>query len=228
MANSAQRPGPTDYIEINSDGDEKPVVEALVDVTEAAGASTEHLTDNIQPIVDHQTARASSLGECSRPCNAEQKSCILQQYFRTHTEKRQFPCTVCEKKFARPYNLRMHSRIHTRETPYSCHWCVARFARSDNPYRHIQRHEKHFKCENGSACFDSKPKSANMSHPWVTTQKSYCFRCMHETLEKNKNKQINSNKELVFSARHHLTMFLCIPHRSSYRPPDGVSVIKFG
>lgn len=43
MANSAQRPGPTDYIEINSDGDDKPVVEALVDVTEAAGASTEHL-----------------------------------------------------------------------------------------------------------------------------------------------------------------------------------------
>lgn len=59
-----------------------------------------------------------------------------------------YPCSLCEKKFTRPYNLKSHQRTHTNERPYACTICGKTFAREHDRKRHEDLHtgKKRYVC----------------------------------------------------------------------------------
>ncbi|KAI5954589.1 CRZ2 [Candida jiufengensis] len=60
-----------------------------------------------------------------------------------------FPCTLCDKVFQKPYNLKSHMKTHSTDKPFSCSYCTKTFARSHDKKRHEVLHQgiKNFKCE---------------------------------------------------------------------------------
>ncbi|ORZ18407.1 hypothetical protein BCR41DRAFT_286942, partial [Lobosporangium transversale] len=74
-----------------------------------------------------------------------------------------YKCSICEKTFSRPYNLRSHRATHAGIKPYECTYksetgelCNWRFARRHDLERHMSsRHafDKPFKCKGcGAEC----------------------------------------------------------------------------
>ncbi|KAI5962356.1 CRZ2 [Candida pseudojiufengensis] len=60
-----------------------------------------------------------------------------------------FPCTLCDKVFQKPYNLKSHMKTHSSDKPFPCSYCSKTFARSHDKKRHEVLHQgiKNFKCE---------------------------------------------------------------------------------
>uniref|UniRef100_A0A1I7VHD3 Zinc finger protein n=1 Tax=Loa loa TaxID=7209 RepID=A0A1I7VHD3_LOALO len=67
----------------------------------------------------------------------------------TRTGEKRFKCNICEKKFARKYDLFLHNRIHTGEKPFKCDICEKKFIRKRDLVVHNITHtgEKPFKCD---------------------------------------------------------------------------------
>uniref|UniRef100_A0A673WFU4 C2H2-type domain-containing protein n=1 Tax=Salmo trutta TaxID=8032 RepID=A0A673WFU4_SALTR len=47
----------------------------------------------------------------------------LRHHMVSHTRKRAFICTLCEKSFVSPSKLQVHQNVHTGEKPFSCAHC---------------------------------------------------------------------------------------------------------
>jgi len=60
----------------------------------------------------------------------------------THTGKKSFKCTWCEKELATKQSLERHIRTHTGEKPYKCTRCEKEFADSGNCKKHQDRCKK--------------------------------------------------------------------------------------
>nr|CAH7724011.1 unnamed protein product [Callosobruchus chinensis] len=53
-----------------------------------------------------------------------------------HKEAKPFCCTICEKRFKRKADLKVHLRTHSGERPYSCDTCARSFINLSNFRRH--------------------------------------------------------------------------------------------
>lgn len=52
-----------------------------------------------------------------------------------------FSCQICQRAFARKYDLHRHIRVHTGDKPYPCPCCKKAFARTDALKRHLRMEE---------------------------------------------------------------------------------------
>ncbi|XP_036343627.1 transcription factor grauzone-like [Rhagoletis pomonella] len=59
-----------------------------------------------------------------------------------HECERKFKCTMCEKAFKRPQDLREHTSVHTGKVLYVCPNCSMTFFSSANMYKHRQRRHR--------------------------------------------------------------------------------------
>ncbi|KAI0462165.1 hypothetical protein LJB42_004253 [Komagataella kurtzmanii] len=60
-----------------------------------------------------------------------------------------YACSLCSKRFTRPYNLKSHLRTHADERPFQCSICGKAFARSHDRKRHEDLHsgERKYCCK---------------------------------------------------------------------------------
>ncbi|XP_029440329.1 LOW QUALITY PROTEIN: zinc finger protein 850-like [Rhinatrema bivittatum] len=68
------------------------------------------------------------------------KAYNLQVHWKIHTGEKPYKCTECEKSFRQNSSLMSHHRIHTGERPYECAECDKSFRRKDNLKRHQRTH----------------------------------------------------------------------------------------
>ncbi|ALC40805.1 CG4707 [Drosophila busckii] len=64
---------------------------------------------------------------------------LKRHIYHNHQCERKFQCTMCEKAFKRPQDLREHTSTHTGEVLYTCPNCPQTFFSNANMYKHRQR-----------------------------------------------------------------------------------------
>ncbi|XP_037715326.1 transcription factor grauzone [Drosophila subpulchrella] len=64
---------------------------------------------------------------------------LRRHIYHNHECERKFKCTMCEKAFKRPQELKEHTSTHTGEVLYTCPNCPMTFFCSANMYKHRQR-----------------------------------------------------------------------------------------
>ncbi|PWY69684.1 hypothetical protein BO70DRAFT_144177 [Aspergillus heteromorphus CBS 117.55] len=103
---------------------------------------------------------------CHRPDEPFSQKSKLQGHFLTHSNYKNFKCTVCGKKFARQATLERHERSHRGEKPYKCPDCGKSFTDSSELKTHSRTHtgEKPFKCTYPGCNFQTGDSSNMSSH----------------------------------------------------------------
>jgi len=89
-------------------------------------------------------------------CHKQIVSKRLNEHIKSvHGNEKPFPCKQCDKRFAKPSELRNHTRTHTGERPFECNICGASFSYSHILTRHKRYHEgaKKFTCSVCSKSF---------------------------------------------------------------------------
>ncbi|KAG2415571.1 hypothetical protein HFD88_006762 [Aspergillus terreus] len=103
---------------------------------------------------------------CHRPDEPFSQKSKLQGHFLTHSNYKNFKCTVCGKMFARQATLERHERSHRGEKPYKCSECGKTFTDSSELKTHSRTHtgEKPFKCTFPGCNFQTGDSSNMSSH----------------------------------------------------------------
>ncbi|KAL3480266.1 hypothetical protein BJX99DRAFT_254856 [Aspergillus californicus] len=103
---------------------------------------------------------------CSRPGEPFSQKSKLQGHFLTHSNYKNFHCSVCGKLFARQATLERHERSHRGEKPYKCADCGKSFTDSSELKTHSRTHsgEKPFKCTYPGCNFQTGDSSNMSSH----------------------------------------------------------------
>ncbi|CAG8112522.1 unnamed protein product [Penicillium olsonii] len=106
---------------------------------------------------------------CHRPNEPFSQKSKLQGHFLTHSNYKNFSCTVCGKTFARQATLDRHERSHRGDKPYTCKHCGKSFTDSSELKTHSRTHtgEKPFKCT-WPGCNFTTGDSSNMSSHRLT------------------------------------------------------------
>ncbi|KAJ5086456.1 Zinc finger protein [Penicillium alfredii] len=115
---------------------------------------------------------------CHRPDEPFSQKSKLQGHFLTHSNYKNFKCSVCGKTFARQATLDRHERSHRGDKPYKCKMCGKSFTDSSELKTHSRTHsgEKPFKC-NYPGCNFETGDSSNMSSHRLThgERKHKCY-----------------------------------------------------
>ncbi|PLB43932.1 hypothetical protein P170DRAFT_65826 [Aspergillus steynii IBT 23096] len=103
---------------------------------------------------------------CHRPDEPFSQKSKLQGHFLTHSNYKNFRCSVCGKFFARQATLERHERSHRGEKPYKCSVCGKSFTDSSELKTHSRTHsgEKPFKCTYPGCNFQTGDSSNMSSH----------------------------------------------------------------
>ncbi|KAL1976990.1 hypothetical protein VTN31DRAFT_3272 [Thermomyces dupontii] len=134
----------------------------------SAGALQQHLVSaHLSPING-----AKGLGYycrwegCQRPNDPFSQKSKLQGHFLTHSNFKNFICSVCGKPFARQATLERHERSHRGEKPFKCTVCGKAFTDSSELKTHTRTHtgEKPFKCTFPGCDFQTGDSSNMSSH----------------------------------------------------------------
>ncbi|XP_037651808.1 zinc finger protein 2 homolog [Sebastes umbrosus] len=81
--------------------------------------------------------------------------------FNSHTGETYLNCSVCDKRFSRKADVKIHMRTHTGEKPCSCPVCKKSFTQNGSLQNHMRTHtgEKPFSC---SVCKKSFTQSGHL------------------------------------------------------------------
>ncbi|KAJ5131896.1 hypothetical protein N7448_006054 [Penicillium atrosanguineum] len=133
-----------------------------------AGALQDHLVASHMNTVDG--ARGNGYyccwEGCHRPDEPFSQKSKLQGHFLTHSNYKNFRCSVCGKSFARQATLDRHERSHRGDKPYRCKICAKTFTDSSELKTHSRTHsgEKPFKCTYPGCNFQTGDSSNMSSH----------------------------------------------------------------
>ncbi|KAJ5794196.1 hypothetical protein N7457_000795 [Penicillium paradoxum] len=135
------------------------------------GALQEHLIVNHMNTVNGAKGNGyyCCWGGCHRPDEPFSQKSKLQGHFLTHSNYKNFSCSVCGKAFARQATLDRHERSHRGDKPYNCKHCGKSFTDSSELKTHSRTHtgEKPFKCT-WPGCNFTTGDSSNMSSHRLT------------------------------------------------------------
>ncbi|KAI9376747.1 hypothetical protein BJX61DRAFT_214 [Aspergillus egyptiacus] len=122
---------------------------------------------------------------CNRPGEPFSQKSKLQGHFLTHSNYKNFQCTVCGKLFARQATLERHERSHRGEKPYKCTECGKSFTDSSELKTHSRTHtgEKPFKCTFPGCDFQTGDSSNMSSHRLTHGERRH--RCQHPGCNKS-------------------------------------------
>ncbi|OJJ49654.1 hypothetical protein ASPZODRAFT_128145 [Penicilliopsis zonata CBS 506.65] len=133
-----------------------------------AGALQDHLISSHMMTMDGAKGNGyyCRWDGCHRPDEPFSQKSKLQGHFLTHSNYKNFKCTVCGKFFARQATLDRHERSHRGEKPYKCRECGKSFTDSSELKTHMRTHtgEKPFKCTYPGCNFETGDSSNMSSH----------------------------------------------------------------
>ncbi|KAJ5939551.1 Zinc finger C2H2 [Penicillium verhagenii] len=133
-----------------------------------AGALQDHLVSNHMNTVDGAKGNGyyCCWDGCHRPDEPFSQKSKLQGHFLTHSNYKNFRCSVCRKTFARQATLDRHERSHRGDKPYKCKDCGKMFTDSSELKTHSRTHtgEKPFKCTYPGCDFETGDSSNMSSH----------------------------------------------------------------
>ncbi|KAJ5113624.1 hypothetical protein N7456_002158 [Penicillium angulare] len=136
-----------------------------------AGALQDHLVSSHMNTVEGAkgTGYYCCWDGCHRPDEPFSQKSKLQGHFLTHSNYKNFRCSVCGKSFARQATLDRHERSHRGDKPYRCKDCGKTFTDSSELKTHSRTHtgEKPFKCT-WPGCNFTTGDSSNMSSHRLT------------------------------------------------------------
>ncbi|KAL1958547.1 hypothetical protein VTO42DRAFT_4144 [Malbranchea cinnamomea] len=122
---------------------------------------------------------------CHRPDEPFSQKSKLQGHFLTHSNFKNFRCSVCGKSFARQATLERHERSHRGEKPYKCKVCGKAFTDSSELKTHSRTHtgEKPFKCTFPGCTFETGDSSNMSSHKLTHGERKH--KCPHPGCSKS-------------------------------------------
>ncbi|KAL4997107.1 hypothetical protein BDV10DRAFT_170308 [Aspergillus recurvatus] len=122
---------------------------------------------------------------CCRPGEPFSQKSKLQGHFLTHSNYKNFRCSVCGKLFARQATLERHERSHRGEKPYKCTECGKSFTDSSELKTHSRTHtgEKPFKCTFPGCTFQTGDSSNMSSHRLTHGERKH--KCVHPGCNKS-------------------------------------------
>ncbi|TDG50830.1 hypothetical protein AWZ03_002819 [Drosophila navojoa] len=101
---------------------------------------------------------------------------LRRHIYHNHECERKFKCTMCDKAFKRPQELKEHTSTHTGEVLYTCPNCPMTFFCSANMYKHRQRlHRAQYEADK------NQPKPPNILQQAVGATAAMKIKLMQNT-----------------------------------------------